>query len=148
MHLVALKRITPGELGTIGEGKGPVYITNWKGAGPYPEMERGKSMRRNHPKLSHPTHPPTHSPIRAVESTQKTGVGIRNSPKFCLACALCTNAPSQPQTAMTQVWNTGSCRRIESCEVTSSNSSLTLDVKIHGNESQVVPSHKCLLMNR
>ena len=38
-------------------------------------------MRRTHPKSPHPTHPPTHSPIRGVESTPKTGAGIRSSPK-------------------------------------------------------------------
>ena len=68
--------------------KGPFHIPNWKGAGPYPQLERGKSTRRYHLKLPHPTHPPTHSPIRGVKSTPKIGVGITNSPQSCPVCTL------------------------------------------------------------
>ena len=45
-------------------------------------------MRRNHPKIA-PSHPPIHSPIRGVESTPKTGVGIKSRPNNCLVRAPC-----------------------------------------------------------
>ena len=41
----------------------------------------------------------SHPPIRGVESIPKAGVGIRKSPPKCPACTLCTNAPSNTQTA-------------------------------------------------
>ena len=57
-------------------------------------------MGRNHPK-SHPI-PPTHSPIQGVESTPKTGAGIRKGPKSCLARTLRNDAPGVKKNAPNQ----------------------------------------------
>ena len=65
--------------------------------------ERGRSISPTrkgqvHEKISSqiaPSHQPTHSPIGGVESTPKTGVGIRSRPKSCPVRALRTNTPSK-----------------------------------------------------
>ena len=47
-------------IGARGGGQLDKTNSNRKGARPYPQPERGPSMRRKHPKSPHPTHPPTH----------------------------------------------------------------------------------------
>ena len=74
-------------------GKGPVHIPNWKGAVPYPQLERGQS-------ISPTTKGRVHIQGRSTSPTgkgpcKKRGLGphIKSGPKKMPACARCADAP-------------------------------------------------------